>query len=349
MNKISLTSSFFTVLWLTVFGLLFPQTAFSQTEKLGIVSYTAPQGMTKTPKANIAAFTEYNQTTGKFCIITLYGATPSTRNPQSDFSREWNNIVVKTMKVEANPKPDTQAAEGWTVVSGGSEADSADLGKAVAFLTVFSGFQTTVSILAVFNDPAYVKKVDAFIGAISIDKPSVVSSAAANNTASGAAAFDDSGNLIIPQPLRQLTTADLAGVWLDGPNRMTTDYVHSGSGKSAGRDTTAYEVKTTFKSDGTYTSFFNSVRKKYEQESGTTTGPYSIDGRLLSIQGKGYDGKGTVTTKWVIRGWMELPSMTVLELAGPWYDDAPIPEVNFTDFSSYESKYRGTTRWIRLK
>ncbi len=349
MKKISLTSSFFTVLWLTVFGLLFPQTAFTQTEKLSIVSYTPPQGMTKVLKANIAAFTEYNQTTGKFCIITLYGATPSTGNPQSDFSREWNNIVVKTMKVEANPKPDTQAAEGWTVVSGGSEADSADLGKAVAFLTVISGFQTTVSILAVFNDPAYVKKIDAFIGAIDIDKPSTVSTTGANNTASGAAAFDDSGNLIIPQPLRQLTTADLAGAWIDGPNRMTTEYVYSGSGKSAGRDTTAYQVKTTFKSDGTYSSFFNSVRKKYETESDTKTGPYSIVGRLLSIRGTGYSGNTIVTTKWVIRGWLELPSMTILLLAGPWYDDAPIPEENFTDFGSFESKHRSTTRWIRMK
>ena len=161
-------------------------------------------------------------------------------------------------------------------------------------------------------------------------------------------AFDDGGNLIIPQPSRQLTTADLAGVWIDGPNRMTTEYVYSGSGKSAGLETTAFEVKTTFKSDGTYSSFFNSVRKKYETESDTKTGPYSIDGLLLSIQGTGYEGKGTVTTKWVIRGWLELPSMTVLELAGPWYGDAPIPEANFTDFSEYAPVAFSTT-WIRLK
>ena len=338
----------FSLFVFTALGLLIPQTAFCQTEKLGIVQYTPPKGMTKLPKENVVAFSELNQATGAYCIITLYGATPGTGNPHSDFTREWNNLVVKTMKAEANPKTDVQKADGWTAISGGSEVESG-AGKAVGVLTVISGFGNTVSILAVFNDPAYVNQVDSFIAAIEMDKPvAPANNATTTNSAFGAEAFDASGDLIIPQPSRQLTTADMAGVWIDGPNRMTTEYVYSGSGKSAGRDTTAFEVKTTFKSDGTYSSFFNSVRKKYETESTTTTGPYSIDGRLLSIQGKGYSGNSTVTTKWVIRGWLELSSMTVLQLAGPWYDDAPIPAVNFTDFGP-ESKNRGVIRWIRPK
>ncbi len=62
---------------LTAIGLFIPPTGFGQMEKLGIVSYTAPKGWTKTPKENIVAFSEVNQTTGGFCIITLYGATPA--------------------------------------------------------------------------------------------------------------------------------------------------------------------------------------------------------------------------------------------------------------------------------
>ncbi len=337
-----------------VLGLSAPLTVLGQTEKLGIVKYTPPPGSTKTAKENVVAFSELNQTTGKYCIITLYGATPGTGSPQGDFKREWNNLVVKTMKSEANPKTEVQKDGEWTAVSGGSEVDSSELGKAVGFLTVISGLRTTVSVLAVFNDPACATSADQLVGSIEMDKAAAPASDTAtttepaSNPASGAAAFDEGGDLIIPQPSRQLTTADLAGVWIDGPNRMTTEYVYSGSGKSAGRDTTAFAVKTTFKSDGTYSSFFNSVRKKYETESTTTTGPFSIDGRLLSIQGKGYSGNTTTTTKWVIRGWLELPSMTVLLLAGPWYDDAPIPEVNFTDYGP-DSRFRGTTRWTRMK
>ncbi|CAN5457321.1 hypothetical protein BH10ACI3_BH10ACI3_28240 [soil metagenome] len=342
----------FSVLLLSAFGLLTAQTIYSQTEKLGIVKYTPPPVMTKTIKENVVLFSEFNQATGKYCLITVYGATPGTGNAKTDFVREWTNLVVKQMKTEdANPKTDTSAADGWTILAAGSSVES-EVGKALAFLTVISGTGRTVSILAVFNDPAYVKQVDTFIGGIDLDKPA----AAANNStaasgptsASGAPAFDSNGDLIIPQPSRQLTTADIAGVWIDGPNRMTTEYVYSGSGHGAGRDTTAFQVKTTFNSNGTYSSFFNSVRKKYDTEGDTKVGSYSIVGRLLSIQGTGYEGRGTVTTKWVIRGWIELPSMTVLKLAGPWYDNAEIPERNFTDFGP-ESRFLSTTKWVRAK
>jgi hypothetical protein len=326
------------------FCLFIPQIVFGQIEKLGVVSYTSPQGWTKDLKQNVVGFSNLNQKTGGFCIISLYGATPGTKNSTADFTKEWNNLVVKNMKAEDVPQTDTQNEDGWTLISGGSAVES-EVGKAVAFLTVISGYGKTISILAVFNDPVYVKDVDNFIKAIDIDKSMPTTN---KTTSNSQPTFDSTGDLVVPKPNRQLTTADLAGVWIDGPNRMTTEYVFSGSGKSAGRDTTAFKVKTTFKSDGTYSSFFNSVRKKYETESDTKTGPYSIDGLLLSIQGTGYSGKSIVTTKYVLRGWLELPDMTVLELAGPWYDNAEIPEVNFTDFSP-NSKFRGVTRWIRLK
>lgn len=337
---------FFTVQFLC---LLIPNNTFGQTEKLGIVSYTSPQSWNKDLKQNVVGFSNLNQKTGGFCIISLYGATPGTKSSTADFVKEWNFLVGKNMKAESTPQTDTQNDDGWTLISGGSAVES-EVGKAVAFLTVVSGYGKTISILAVFNDPVYVKDVDNFIKAIDIDKSNPpANNATPNNTTSNSQpTFDSGGNLVIPQPTRQLKTADLAGVWIDGPNRMTTEYVHSGIGQGAGRDTTAFQVKTTFKSDGTYSSFFNSVRKKYETESDTQTGPYSINGLLLSIHGKGYDGKGTVTTKWVIRGWLELPEMTVLELAGPWYDNAEIPEVNFTDFGP-DSKFRGVTKWVRKK
>ena len=195
--------------------LFFPQTVFGQTEKLGIVQYTPPKGMTKTLKENVVAFSDLNQTTGTYCIITLYGATPGTGNSNSDFAREWNNLVVKTMKAEASPKTDTQAADGWTVISGGGQVES-DIGKAVGFLTVISGFGKTVSILAVFNDPAYVKQVDSFIGGIDMDK----TAAPANTTA--ATPPTENGKVVIPMPTRQITVADLAGEWGETAGFSTT-------------------------------------------------------------------------------------------------------------------------------
>ena len=334
-----------------MFCLFVPQTVFCQAEKLGIVSYTPPKGWTKTPKENVVAFSEYNADTGKYCIITVYGATEWTGTAAGDFKREWSNLVVKQMTTEEkSPKTDTAESDGWTVVSGGSPVESS-AGKGLAFLTVISGTGRTISILSVFNDPAYVKQVDTFISTIDLDKPAPP----VNNTtatpgsapASGAATFDEYGSLIIPQPSRQLTFADLAGVWTDGPNRMTTSYVYSGSGRSAGRDTSAYEVKTTFKADGTYSSYFHSVRKKYETESTTETGRYTIDGRLLSWRGiSSYSPNTTKTTKYVIRGWLELPDMAILVVSGAFRDDQEIPANIFTN---PEQGANLNERWVRVK
>jgi hypothetical protein len=146
--------------------------AFSQAQNLGIVHYTPPKGWTKTSKENVVAFSNLNQTTGGFCIITVYGATPSTGTPQNDFTREWNNLVVKPLQAEVNPKTETQLSEGWTVIAGGASIEFQG-SKAFALLTVFSGFGKTVSILGVFNDQAYMAQVAAFVASVELDKATV--------------------------------------------------------------------------------------------------------------------------------------------------------------------------------
>lgn len=156
--------------------LFIPQTAFSQEEKLGIVQYTPPKGWTKTSKDNVVAFSKLNQTTGGFCIITLYGATPGEGNPQNDFTEQWKNLVVNPLQAEANPKTETRPGDGWTVIAGGAAIEFQG-SKSVAFLTVFSGFGKTVSVLGVLNDETYMTELAAFASSIKFDN------AAANDPA----------------------------------------------------------------------------------------------------------------------------------------------------------------------
>ncbi len=291
--------------------------------------------MTKTPISNVVAFSEFNQTSGKFCIITLYGATPGTGNPANDFKREWNNLVVKNMKAEANPKTDTQTGDGWTAISGGAEVES-EAGKAAGFLTVISGFGKTVSILAVFNDPVYIKKVDAFIGAIEMDKAAEPINS--TTAASAPPTLDQWGNLFIPPPTRQLTVADLAGDWGDNPGRISTTYVNRSDGSYAGTDSLHFTSKWTIGRNGAYTNDFFEVRNGKKLRD-ITTGTITIVGRLITIKHKG-------TAKYVVRGWLELPDITILKVAGPWYDDQEIPERAFTD---PPDSYMLTSKWVRKK
>jgi len=315
-----------------------PPPALCQTEKLGIVQYMPPKGMTKTLKDNVVAFSEFDQVTGKYCIITVYGATPGTGSAQGDFRREWNNLVVKTLdKAQADPSTDTSMADGWTILAGGSPVESG-AGKAIAFLTVISERSRTVSILAVFNDPAYVKQVDTFISAIELEKPAAT---VGNVTAaSNQLTLDSDGNLFIPQPTRQLTLDDLAGAWGDNPGRIATTYVDRTSGVYVGTDSLHFTNKWTFDSSGRAANDFFEVRNG-KKLSDNTSGRITIEGRLLSIRQKN-------TAKYVIRGWLELPNMTILKIAGPWFDDQEIPERVFNDFGP-DSRFILTTKWVRTK
>jgi hypothetical protein len=141
----------------------------AQSEQLGEIQYTPVKGWTKTANENIVVFSEVNQSSERFCFLTLYGATTSSGSPQKDFAREWNKLVVKPFGAEASPKTETTAENGWTAMGGLSAIDFQG-SKAYVFLTVTSGFGKTISILSIFNDTSYLSEVKTFLEAIDLSK-----------------------------------------------------------------------------------------------------------------------------------------------------------------------------------
>lgn len=316
--------------------LLIAGTAFSQPAKLGIVKYTAPAGWTKTQtQPNVIAFSSVNQSTGAFCIITLYGATPGTGTAESDFTREWNKLVVANMKTDGSPSTETASENGWTAIGGGTGVDVQGT-KGIAYLTVVSGSGQTVSILAVLTDQSYLPQAQAFIAAIEMDK---IVAAAKPTTVASPPALDSDGNLVIPEPARDLTIADLVGNWGDNPGRIATTYVDRSDGSYAGTDSLHFTSKWKIEANGRYTNDFFEVRNG-KKLSDVTVGTITIVGRLISIK------HGRSTAKYVVRGWLELPTMTILKVAGPWYDAQEIPERTFTDFSP-DSRFMLANKWVR--
>lgn len=290
-----------------IFCFFVPTTAFCQTEKLGIISYTPPKGMTKSIKENVVGFSEINQTTGSFCIITLYGATVSSGNPSTDFANAWNNLAVKNLNAKANPETETQTAEGWTIIAGASAVDSDGI-KGAAFLTVISGFGKTISVLAVFNDQNYMSKIAAFVSGLDLDKTVAPTPITTNQPN-----YDSNGKLIIPLPTRQLTVADFEGEWGEDAKRLSTTYVYRSSGAYAGSDNLSFRSKMTITKNGGYINDFFAIQngKKIIDK---TNGTISVNGQVFSIT-------QADTQKFVIRGWLELPDMTIMILCGPLYDE----------------------------
>jgi hypothetical protein len=150
-----------------IFCLFVSQAVIAQTETLGIVRYKPPKEWTKTSKENVVVFSSLNRETGGYCFITLHGATSGTGNPQEDFLREWNKLVVKPFGAEPNPKTETESENGWTGISGGSGIEFQGA-KSAAFLTVLSRARTVVSILGVANDESYLSHLVAFVSSIEL-------------------------------------------------------------------------------------------------------------------------------------------------------------------------------------
>ncbi len=318
MFRDSFTKGFLIVFATICLGHSFSRAVAAQSEKLGQVSYTPPLGYTKTATvANVVAFSTVDAATGQFCIITLYGARTSSGVAKTDFAREWNTYVVENFGVAVNADTETQVEDGWTVTAGGAPVEFQG-SKAVAFLTVMTGYGKTVSVLGVFNNQSFLPPLTAFVSGLNIDK-----SVAAAHPAAPAQSFrTENGRLIIPMPTRQLTVADLAGVWGETAGFSQT-YVDRYSGTYAGTDSLHFRNTRKISANGAYTNDFFAIQngKKIVDK---TAGSVSINGRVLSIKERN-------TARYVIRGWLELPDYTVLKVCGPWYDGDTIPENIFTN------------------
>ena len=326
-----------TAIWLCVAlsaWLAAPPAAIAQTEKLGIIQYAAPAGFIKTAKDHAVVFSLIDQAKAKFCFITLYAVGPTTGNPQSDFANEWKLRVIDHWNGEASPKTEAVQDDGWTAIAGGGLIDF-EGNKAFAFLTVISGFGKTVSVLAVLNDESYLPSYQRFVEQMDIDK--TVASAPSRPPSTPALQYDSYGHLLIPAPTRQLTLADIVGQWGESDGINVT-YVNRYSGTYAGTDSLHYKSKMTFTADGGYYNDFYAIQNgKIIKDK--TAGKIAINGRVVYVRQNNL-------SKYVIRGWLELPDMTILEVCGPWYDDDVIPQAIFDNPAQGANLNK---KWVRKK
>src|SRR5215213_6259229 len=155
----------------------------SQTETFDIVTYAPPKGFRKDMKNGVITYSSVNASSGGFCVIAIYASTPGTGDPQKDFKKDWNELVVIPFKGEANPKTETQSTpDGWKAVVGASlvKMDGIDV---YIILTVFSGFGKTFSIRTSLNEQSYTAQVDALIETMKLDKTAKSPADNSNNMA----------------------------------------------------------------------------------------------------------------------------------------------------------------------
>ncbi|RYY59782.1 MAG: hypothetical protein EOO05_12180 [Chitinophagaceae bacterium] len=142
----------------------------AQSDKFDLASYTAPSGWKKEIKNNVMLYSVTDKKDQSFCTLTMYQSLPSKGDIQTDFSSEWQDIVVKQLQAPAAQGDTVLESNGWQVKTAGSQFrfNNAD---AVALLTVFSGYGKMMSVLITTNSDRYLPDAYAVIDNIVLDIP----------------------------------------------------------------------------------------------------------------------------------------------------------------------------------
>jgi len=286
-------------IFLAVLLLAVPLANYSQTETLDGVQYIPPPGWSKTPKQGAVIFSDIDKTTNAFCILTVYGETASLGNARRDFAVKWNEWAVRSYGTESNPPTDLQStAEGWQVVSAASQVNFQGV-KAVAVLTVVSGFGKVAGVLAIFNDQAYLPKLQAFLETVKLDKTVAAVQTPDPKSEQGIDAqandpFPTQPGYAPQKPLSgilkpTITIADLAGTWDSGAGSVQT-YIDSYTGNYAGTNTSFFGEKYVIHADGTFEYLFvgrSGNRTVRETDGGTVI----LGGGYITLKFKGRDAR----------------------------------------------------------
>lgn len=244
----------------------------------------------------------------------------------------WKAAALETIDAVDSPEPTTRNLGNARAAVG-----SATLTSGIwAMLIVFDAGASVLPMLVLTPTEdafeAYEAEVERMLSGLVVKRVERTEDAPA-----GVVAAEPQTAGGIPTPTRTITVADLAGEWGYNSGITTTRYVDRYTGTYAGSESLHFTTKWTItKQGGIFLDFFGiqNGKKISEKSAGTVT----LAGGVLVI-------KMSNTQRYVLRGWLETPEMTIMTLNGPWYDD-PIPENIFTN---PEQGRNLDENWVRKK
>jgi len=149
--------------WVSLAGGLYAQ------QRLGPITYTAPEGFKLGQFADRHTFDRDDQTDKSYCRIMLFNAVPSSGDAGADFRHFWGELVATPYKLTAPPAPESSSEDGWTVNVGAAQVTDQGYPYA-ALLTVASGHGRTVPIFALYDNEKYAEVISRFIEQLDIEK-----------------------------------------------------------------------------------------------------------------------------------------------------------------------------------
>ncbi|MEO7598727.1 MAG: hypothetical protein ABIV50_07340, partial [Opitutus sp.] len=281
---------------------------------LDLISFTPPPAWNVEEKGSgLTQHVVLSRTSAtSYCMVVIYASMPASADLNASFAAEWKSVALQSIDPTPAPAPERRMVGDAPAVIGGAPATIKGQ-PALAMLAVLDAGTSVVSLLiltpSVEAFDFYNAEVQALFASIAVRRV---------NLASVAPPPPAGGPLVIPSLTRKYVIADLAGEWglKDGIN---TTYVYRSSGAYAGTDSLHFSEKWTITAQGKISLEFFGIRngkKVVENSTGVVT---LSDAGILSI-------RMSNEQRYVLRGWLDTPRMTVMTLNGPWYETIP-PEI----------------------
>ena len=224
---------------------------FAQQQTFDIVSYNAPKDWSENKgEGNIS----YSRIDGaSWAQIAIYQHRNCEGDIQTDFDKDWNELVASNKTIDAPEKTEPKTTDGWTVMSGSGVWKYNDANVAT-ILTVYSNNKICVAVLCNATAQPYLKDYKDLIASVDLDASTISKDSANEITSTNNPAISGSWSYSIPQ-------------------------------SAFGSSITGYSTRQyTFNNDGSYkfvykvfSSTMNVLLLQYE------SGNYSVNGNQITI------------------------------------------------------------------
>ncbi|HMO82045.1 MAG TPA: lipocalin family protein [Pyrinomonadaceae bacterium] len=154
---------------------LFAAVALSQSAKFDIVTYKAPAGWEVEKDADSLSFSKASD--GGYCVIVLSKSVESVGDSSANFELVWKGMVSGDLGTTGPPqriKPEDK--DGWRAEAGVAAFENKDL-AGVALLTVYTGNDRAVAVLAITNSESFQDDIGSFLGSLGFPPANGVSTA----------------------------------------------------------------------------------------------------------------------------------------------------------------------------
>jgi hypothetical protein len=213
--------------------IIFSSTCMSQKQTFDILTYSLQKNWKKEIKKGSVVYTISNKATKSWCQLILFSSQPGKGSIELDFENDWASLT-KPLGISVAPQQTALAeADGWKIKSGTGEF-TFNNAAAVTSMTTFSGYGTSVTIMANTNSQEYVPQVQQFIESISLKKPKEKKNPSAPVVSSSiqlksrytfsTSSFDDGWMAVEQADWIQVTKGNTK-VLVHYPNPVTNEYI----------------------------------------------------------------------------------------------------------------------------